>query len=322
LATDTDGNIFLAGQTARSTSRTPPEAKPATWMLHLKDEPGRRSANLRDLHRRHRSDGARDACRRGGMWRCGNHRVSRFPAVNAIDRRPAPVSAGRVAKLTTGAIVYSTFIGGNGSDWVNGVAVDAIGRVFLVGQTNSSDLPALVSGSPGSGVILKSVDGGRTWASLRGLQSNYASAIAPDPAHPNVLYAGVDHAFAVSLDAGATWTSTALPYEVLSVTRDPTMPSAAYLGLVPGLLRTADSGATFTSGGLSRMVTALLSIRSGRTLESRRRRSTASGRQWMADSTGRTRCRAPYGPCPAAFRLPRFCTQGRTRACISRRTMA
>jgi len=263
LATDTDGNIFLAGQTASlDFPHTTGSKAGDVDAFILKMNPAGDQLIYATFIGGTRSDGAKDVAvdAAGCAYVVGTTASVDFPAVNAI--RSSPDTSGRgdgfLAKFdATGAIVYSTFIGGNGSDSVNGVAVDAIGRVFLVGQTNSSDLPALVSGSPGSGVILKSVDGGRTWASLRGLQSNYASAIAPDPANPNVLYAGIDHAFAVSVDAGATWTSTALPYELLSVTRDPVMPSTAYLGLEPLLVRTADGGATFTSGGLSRMVTAL-----------------------------------------------------------------
>ena len=263
LATDIDGNIFLAGQTASlDFPHTTGSKAGDVDAFILKMNPAGDQLVYATFIGGTLSDGATDVAvdAAGCAYVVGTTASVDFPAVNAI--RSSPGTSGRgegfLAKFdATGAIVYSTFIGGNGSDSVNGVAVDAIGRVVLVGQTNSSDLPALVSGSLGSGVILKSVDGGRTWASLRSLQSNYASAIAPDPANPNVLYAGIDHAFAVSVDAGATWTSTALPYELLSVTRDPVMPSAAYLGLVPVLLRTADGGATFTSGGLSRMVTAL-----------------------------------------------------------------
>ena len=42
---------------------------------------------------------------------------------------------------STGALVYSTYLGGSGSDAANAIAVDASGSVYLAGYTISSDLP-------------------------------------------------------------------------------------------------------------------------------------------------------------------------------------
>ncbi len=42
---------------------------------------------------------------------------------------------------TCGAVVYSTYIGGMGNDVANGLAVDDIGRAYVVGTTNSTDFP-------------------------------------------------------------------------------------------------------------------------------------------------------------------------------------
>ena len=48
-----------------------------------------------------------------------------------------------VSKLnpTGAALVYSTYLGGSGKDYGNGIAVDATGDVYIVGQTFSSDFP-------------------------------------------------------------------------------------------------------------------------------------------------------------------------------------
>jgi hypothetical protein len=42
------------------------------------------------------------------------------------------------------SIVYSTFVGGGGNDWVNDFALDAIGNVYLTGFTQSIDFPTTV----------------------------------------------------------------------------------------------------------------------------------------------------------------------------------
>ena len=49
---------------------------------------------------------------------------------------------GFVTKLnSTGAIVYSTFLGGSGIDGCGGVAVDADGNVYVAGSAGAQDFP-------------------------------------------------------------------------------------------------------------------------------------------------------------------------------------
>jgi hypothetical protein len=58
-----------------------------------------------------------------------------------------PVLAGSfdafVAKLNPSGsgLVYSTYLGGNGLDWGNGIAVDAYGNVYVTGISGSTDFP-------------------------------------------------------------------------------------------------------------------------------------------------------------------------------------
>ena len=49
-----------------------------------------------------------------------------------------------VAKLSAdgSALEYSTYLGGTGADYANGIAVDAIGNAYVVGHTTSTDFPA------------------------------------------------------------------------------------------------------------------------------------------------------------------------------------
>src|SRR5262249_28065600 len=46
-----------------------------------------------------------------------------------------------VQKRQLGALTWSTYLGGSGSDQANGIAVDSSGRVFITGTTTSSDFP-------------------------------------------------------------------------------------------------------------------------------------------------------------------------------------
>ncbi len=58
---------------------------------------------------------------------------------------------GFAAKLNPAgsSLVYSTYLGGSGYDWVSGMTVDAAGSVHLTGPTTSSDFP--VAGTPVQG---------------------------------------------------------------------------------------------------------------------------------------------------------------------------
>ena len=44
-------------------------------------------------------------------------------------------------------LVYSTFLGGSGDDFSNGIAVDATGDAYVVGLTDSADFPSATIGS-------------------------------------------------------------------------------------------------------------------------------------------------------------------------------
>jgi hypothetical protein len=79
-----------------------------------------------------------------------------FPTASPLQ----PVLGGRedafVAKLTPdgSALVYSTYLGGNGGDQGHGIAVDAAGHAYVTGSTVSTDFPTanpLQAGSGGFG---------------------------------------------------------------------------------------------------------------------------------------------------------------------------
>ncbi len=88
----------------------------------------------------------------GNAYAAGWTRVYNVPAVNALQ----PVAAGGdeawVAKFSSsGAIVYSTYLGGSQGDYAYGIAVDGLGSACVAGQTNSTNFPVLNAMQPTSG---------------------------------------------------------------------------------------------------------------------------------------------------------------------------
>lgn len=157
-----------------------------------------------------------------------------------------------VIKLdSTGALAYSTLIGGSGYEEVKGIAVDAAGRAHVAGMTSSADFPLvdpwqrLLGGYAAS----RTHDRGGAWTALNtGLQVSGVSAFGFDPAEPTAVYAGaIGEGLFKSVDDGATWTRVDLPAQRFNAI-------AAQEGDTPalfaagdfGLYRSHDRGATWT----------------------------------------------------------------------------
>jgi|GEM_PF-2311475 len=120
---------------------------------------------------------------------------------------------GFVAKLnaTGTALLYSTYLGGLGSDFANGIAVDAAGNAYVAGTTGSSNFPVSpdapqrsISGFSGSGFISKLNPAGSAlvWSTFVGRSTRDSSqAVAVDAegnayvtgeSYPNIYAAKVD----------------------------------------------------------------------------------------------------------------------------------
>jgi hypothetical protein len=83
----------------------------------------------------------------GSVYLTGSTQSADFPVTQFGFLTTCPGSCQQVksfvAKLnpTASALVYSTFLGGTGTDNVNALAVDSSGNAHVVGQTNSFDFP-------------------------------------------------------------------------------------------------------------------------------------------------------------------------------------
>jgi hypothetical protein len=98
----------------------------------------------------------------GNAYVTGTTLSSDFPTVNPLqatcDSPPTfgggcnNASDAFVAKLNASgsALVYSTYLGGTGYDWGQGIAVDYFGSAYVTGYTQSSDFPTTTSFQPTS----------------------------------------------------------------------------------------------------------------------------------------------------------------------------
>ena len=98
----------------------------------------------------------------GNAYISGTTPSTDFPTANAIQ--PANVGGwdAFVTKIDPAgsALVYSTYLGGSGTDYGNGIAVDISGSAYISGQTFSSDFPVKnpiqsVNGGGGDAFVAK-----------------------------------------------------------------------------------------------------------------------------------------------------------------------
>jgi hypothetical protein len=79
----------------------------------------------------------------GSAYVIGTTNSTNFPTVSAYQTTLLGNSNAFVSKLAPAGntLVYSTYLGGSGSDQGNGIAVDGLGSAYVTGTTNSTDFP-------------------------------------------------------------------------------------------------------------------------------------------------------------------------------------
>ncbi len=89
----------------------------------------------------------------GEVYVTGSAGFSDFPTKNPIQGTWGGSGDVFLTKLdaTGSALVYSTYLGGNGVDQGNGIALDPAGNAYVVGTTNSANFPTVAPFQPAKG---------------------------------------------------------------------------------------------------------------------------------------------------------------------------
>ena len=79
----------------------------------------------------------------GNAYVTGSTYINDFPVTNAFQTTNGGGGDAFITKLnpTGSALIYSTYLGGNNSEWGNSIALDAAGAAYVAGGTNSPNFP-------------------------------------------------------------------------------------------------------------------------------------------------------------------------------------
>jgi hypothetical protein len=202
-AVDSAGNAYIAGDTQSSDfpvlSAPQPALGGATDAFVAELNPTGAvlfSTYLGGISAEHAAGIAVDLS--GNIYVAGGTYSSNFPATGAVQASNGGGEDAFVTKLTASAFLYSTYLGGSGTDQANAIAVDGSGDVYIAGTTTSPNFPVTAGAlrtafnNISDAFVAKLNAGGSSlgYASyLGGSASNGVYGIAVD-SHGNVYAAG------------------------------------------------------------------------------------------------------------------------------------
>jgi len=133
------------------------------------------------------------------------------------------------------ALVYSTYLAGNGADTGRGIAVDSANNAYVTGSTTSVDFPVTAGTLRTKSPMYKSIDGAANWTNDNfGFSSVAISSMVIDPQNPSNIYAGTQSGVLKSTNNGRTWTAknTGLTnLNVVAIVINPSTPSTLYVAV-------------------------------------------------------------------------------------------
>jgi hypothetical protein len=185
VAVDNVGNTYVTGDTA---SANFPTAKPLQASLLGSQDVFITKINARGSARLYSTylgstgvDNGRGIAvnSRGEVYVTGGAGFSNFPTKNPIQGTWGGSGDAFLAKLdaTGSALVYSTYLGGNGIDQGNGIALDSAGNAYVIGTTNSTNLPTVnpfqnTKGAQDDAFVAKINPAGSAWVYVTYLGGN------------------------------------------------------------------------------------------------------------------------------------------------------
>jgi hypothetical protein len=146
------------------------------------------------------------------LYAAGSTSSTDFPTQNPVQASNGGALDAFVTKLSFSKVLFSTFLGGSGSDSATSLAIDSLFNIVIAGSTGSSNLP--VSGSLGS-LLQSSLS-----SFIAKLSSNYTLGVAATPTFlidtshntgyngPNVTLTSASYGISGDIPIAGDWSHT------------------------------------------------------------------------------------------------------------------
>lgn len=213
----------------------------------------------------------------GNAYLTGSTASTDFPLASPIQPNIDAAGDAFVTKLNSSGngLVYSTYLGGNGSDIGNGIEVDSQGNAYVVGLTGSGSFPrtfgtiqtskdGTIDGfvtkinPTGTSLVYSTFLGGNFFDSALDLTIDSAGNAyvvgqtdsSQSLVFPPLAFSRLGKPFWKSVDAAGNWTpsNNGLTASITTAfAQDPVTPANMYTGTNQGLYRSTDSGANWVA---------------------------------------------------------------------------
>ena len=160
---------------------------------------------------------------------------------------------GFVAKLNAAgsAFLYTTYLGGNRNDFIQGLAIDPAGDAYVTGFTDSNTFPvasAIQTSMKGNSTSLfHSSNTGANWTPFDANIPGSVYDISPDPAVGGTIVVSTENGIYRTTNGGGTWTQQST-VSYLTLSRSPANPAVIY-GFNCNSYQSTDNGVTWNYKG-------------------------------------------------------------------------
>jgi hypothetical protein len=198
----------------------------------------------------------------GNAYVAGSTGSLNFPLANAFQASLSEGIFGSDAFVTkfssTGALAYSTYLGGDGGDTGYGIAADSSGNAYIAGTSNSTNFPTANPIQPtnlggfvtklnnlGSGLVYSTYLANSRGIAVDPAGNAYVTGFTNSAEFPLVVGSLRTKSPFYTNTNGVSWTNDnyGLKSEIVNVlTLDPTNPRTIYAGTRSGVFKSIDSG--------------------------------------------------------------------------------
>ena len=145
----------------------------------------------------------------GNAYLTGYTQSTNFPTVTPFQASIAGGSNAFVTKVNAAgsAFVFSTYLGGNGGDKGNAIAVDASGNAYITGSTNATNFPTVNAFQPfnsGPEQFGPSIDAFITKFSATGTSLIYSTYLGGNIPYPAPASFASDWGYAIAVDSSGS----------------------------------------------------------------------------------------------------------------------